>query len=149
MSSGEDQPERVKSAEGVEAAEEVDDAVDESDLDFDDDGARCQQGVAPTTPEAVSSTAGSPLKSTSPSDVGSVTGKGVGKSSSGRGRGAGRGGAASGAGRGRGSRGAQKMCVVCLVNPVSGNSPTCKEDKKEYEALKADLICSSARRLTQ
>lgn len=32
------------------------------------------------------------------------------------------------------------LCAVCQANPRSGNNPYCKEDKKEYEALKKDCI---------
>ena len=42
----------------------------------------------------------------------------------------------------RGKRGragaAAKLCVICQCNPVSGNNPFCKVDKREYQALKKD-----------
>ena len=65
----------------------------------------------------------------------SVTGRG--RSTHGRG---GR-GSAAGRGRGRGkARAAKPMCVICQVNPRTGNNPYCKEDKKEYDALRKDCI---------
>jgi hypothetical protein len=42
----------------------------------------------------------------------------------------------------RGKRGragaAAKLCIVCQCNPVSGNNPFCKADKREFQALKKD-----------
>lgn len=38
----------------------------------------------------------------------------------------------------RGSAGVQKVCIICEANPVSGNDPFCKTDKREYEGLKND-----------
>ena len=42
----------------------------------------------------------------------------------------------------RGKRGragaAAKLCTICQCNPVSGNNPVCKVDKREYQALKKD-----------
>ena len=35
-------------------------------------------------------------------------------------------------------KGQLKMCVICLVNPPSGNNPYCKDDKKEFAACQKD-----------
>ena len=41
---------------------------------------------------------------------------------------------------GRGVSMALRLCAVCGANPRAGNNPYCKDDKKEYEALKKDCI---------
>ena len=66
----------------------------------------------------------------------SATGSGGRASGAARGR-------SSGDGQGRGggsarSRASSALCVLCQANPRSGNNPYCKEDKKEYQALRKD-----------